>query len=119
MSWEDLRELRERGQRPALPVCVTTDFWRCRDRAEAGALVIVHKAGERFEAQLLDGLEVELFLDGCAQTSAVARLIREREVAPASVVAWCKCWGELGSFWNRDCSTGAETLKAWDALCAR
>lgn len=90
MTWDDLRAMREQGQRPALPVAVTTKGWHWRSLADIGCMVIEHRAGERFPVELTEGLPVLLFLD-CRQAQAVAKLFRSKGQWPASVQSWCEC----------------------------
>jgi hypothetical protein len=116
-TWSDLRELRRMGRKPALPLYVTTDYRRCWDAHNQGAMIIEHKAGERFEFDLLAGLDVVLYLDECSQTSAVSRRLAEEAEQPKSVRAWCRCEGECNSTCWPNCSVGDECRKAWETLC--
>ena len=118
MTWDDLRALRENGQRP-LQLVVTTDWRRAAPLADAGAMVIVHRKGEPMPVELLEGLDVELRLDDCAQACAVARLVRSRDVAPACVRAWCSCDASVDTMWPYDCKAKIEMDAAWEALCNR
>jgi hypothetical protein len=118
-TWADLEALRATGQRPRLPLIVTTRFERCREAADAGAMVIVHQAGERFPVELLAGLETDLYLEDCSQATAVARLIRERNVRAACVRVWCQCEKELMRYWHANCRQCEAEIAAWNAFCDR
>lgn len=116
-AWADLRAIRAMGQKPALPLHVTTDYRRCWDAHNQGALVIEHKPGERFEHGLLAGLDVVLHLDDCKQTYAVSRALQGLTSKPRSVLGWCKCEGELSTGCWPNCTIGDECREAWEALC--
>lgn len=116
-TWSDLRELRRQGLKPRLPVYVTTHFDNCRSHAEEGAMVIVHKAGEKFEFDLLSGLDVCLRLDSCEQVSRVSRRLKELEIRPASALGWCRCEGDWNSFCWPNCKAGQEAHDVWEAMC--
>lgn len=98
MNWDDLAQLRSRGQRPLLPVVVTTwpGVWRphARDLSDAGVLVITHEPGTPMPVALLEGLSVILALENCGQTDAVCRLLRQRGIK-ATVHGWCACYREF------------------------
>lgn len=98
MNWDDLAELRARGQKPLLPVVVTTwpGPWRPHGRefSDAGVMVITHEPGKPMPVALLDGLSVILALENCGQTDAVCRMLRARGVK-ATVHGWCACYREF------------------------
>jgi hypothetical protein len=118
VNWQDLRELRERGQRP-VKLVVTTSWLRSAEQAAAGAMVVVHRSGEPFPVELLDGLDVELRLDDCAQATAVGRMLKGRAIQPSRVHTWCRCEDFSGAFWNPDCNTGDAIRAAWEGMCDR
>jgi hypothetical protein len=97
-TWAELRELRNAGLAPTLPVVITTrhDIWRLmRHLIEHGWLVVMHKPGDPFPVELLAGLDVVLFLDSCDQAQAVIRQLKERGVQVASLGAWCPCFQRM------------------------
>jgi hypothetical protein len=118
MTWDDLRALRESGQKP-LSLVVTTDWGRCRSLADAGAMVVVHRKGDPMPIELLAGLDVELRLDECRQACAVARLLRSKDISPATTRAWCACDGSVDSMWPYTCAAKRDMDTAWEALCSR
>jgi len=90
-DWDALRMLRMSGQKPALPVIVTTKP-RLPQRLEGvGCLVILHKAGEPMPIKLLDGLDVIFMLDTCGLMIHVEQLRKAKGVEFASARAWCGC----------------------------
>jgi hypothetical protein len=112
MTWQELRTLRDRGQKPRL-LCVTTDFRRCVDRAKSGAMVVVHRAGEALPVELLDGLNVELHLDDCSQTFRLAKAWKSWGVQPALCSAWCQCEGRMSICVSPNCEHNAECARDW------
>lgn len=112
MNWTDLASLRARGQRPAL-LCVTTEFRRCREQAEAGAMVVVHKPGEPLPVELLEGLNIELHLDDCSQTFRLLKAWKARDVAPALCSAWCRCEGAMTIAISPNCTHAQECWRLW------
>lgn len=116
-NWTDLAALRQSGRKPALPVVITTRYAKCLAQAAAGAMVIVQEKGKPIPVELLEGLDVELYLDDCAQATAVANIVRQHNVTPASFFVWCECEQWLDSRWNHDCKHGAEAAAAWEKLC--
>jgi hypothetical protein len=95
-SWQDLRALRQTGQRPTLPVIVSTGHYRLdRNLRESGCLVITHKPGEMFHVELLQGLRVMLFVGRCERANRVAKSMMARGVEPAQMQVWCECSAEL------------------------
>ncbi len=116
-TWSDLRQLRRQGLKPRLPLYVTTNFDNCREAAEIGAMVVVHKTGEKFEFELLRGLNVFLRLESCEQVSKVARRLRELDLRPASCQGWCRCEGAYNSYVWPNCKAGDAAHAAWEAMC--
>jgi hypothetical protein len=94
-SWRQLQEMRSRGERPALPVIVTTSSRLEGNLRGVGALVIEHRPGERMPVQVLDGLRVILALDRCDRALAVKHLMDGRGVRCERVQAWCRCSKQL------------------------
>lgn len=90
-GWNDLAELRIRGQRPVFPVIVTDRWILARNMTDVGCVAILHKRGEPMPVRWLDGLDVMLDFGQCELAGRVARLMRERDVKPKSVRAWCDC----------------------------
>jgi hypothetical protein len=98
MSWDNLRQLRRQGLKPSLPVVVMTDAGKpSRLLAEEGCMVIVHKPGEAFHVELLDGLRVWLFLRSCDRAQAVIRTMNHRGVQPSELRSWCECMARMDS----------------------
>lgn len=116
MNWDDLRHLRENGQRPMKLIVSTA--WRWCQSLDEGVMVVIHGKGEPFPVDLLHGLDVELRFEECAQATAVARLTRARGVQPARMHVWCRCENFSGPFWSPDCKTGDEIRAAWETVCA-
>lgn len=116
-TWTDLRALRRQGLKPRLPVYVTTNFDVCRSHAEEGAMVIVHKTGEKFEFDLLRGLDVCLRLESCEQVHRISQRLAELEIRPASALGWCRCEGQWDSWCWPNCRIGDSGRAAWEALC--
>lgn len=94
-TWDSLRLLRSHGQKPALPVIVTTKPDLPRRLWGVGCMVIVHKAGDVFPVKLLDGLDVILVLDRCELGNSVFRLADAKGVKFARLQAWCHCGAHL------------------------
>jgi hypothetical protein len=121
MTWKDLAELRAAGQKPLLPIIVTTwpKPWRphAREIFERGAMVITHKSGEPIPVKLLDGLRVILALDSCDQTSAVCRLLAARGVKAQSIHGWCQCYREFTAC-PAKCAETHEQIAALEACNA-
>lgn len=90
-DWDALRQLRMGGQKPALPVIVTTKPKLPQRLDGVGCLVILHKAGESMPIGLLDGLDVIFMLDTCELMIHVEHLRKSKGVNFASSRAWCSC----------------------------
>lgn len=98
MTWDDLRQLRAAGLKPSLPVMVATkpgSLGRLLD--SEGFAVLEVKAGEPFHAELLDDLDVLLFLGNCDRASAVVKAMRAKSVKPERLRTWCECSQQLDS----------------------
>ena len=92
MSWDNLRQMRQSGLRPKLPVVVTVDGKRPASLlSDLGCLIVQHRAGEKFPAELLDGLRVWLFLGNCGRAQKVGVMMAEKGIRPAEFQAWCEC----------------------------
>src|SRR5678815_1791769 len=91
MSWADLREIRRQGLRPSLPVVIVSGPAPMRLLREEGCLLIEHKPGESFHAELLEDLRVWLFLGNCNRAQAVVCAMNIRGVQPRELNAWCEC----------------------------
>lgn len=109
MTWNDLRAMRLRGQRPALRVFVTTDERFARRMGWVGAAAIVHEVGTPMPVELLDGLDVILDLGRCERAGAVQRLCDAKGVTLERCQAWCRCDQSL-SIGPRPCEEGED---AW------
>ncbi|HQT26241.1 MAG TPA: hypothetical protein PLK99_06540 [Burkholderiales bacterium] len=94
-TWDSLQLLRSHGQKPALPVIVTTKPDLPRKLWGVGCMVIVHKAGDVFPVKLLDGLDVILMLDRCELGSSIFQLAASKGVKFAKLQAWCRCGDHL------------------------
>lgn len=90
-NWDALRMLRMAGQKPALPVIVTTKPILPQRLEGVGCLVILHKAGEVMPVKLLDGLDVIFFFDRCELAIHVEHLAQAKGVTFASSRTWCGC----------------------------
>ena len=106
MSWADLRELRKQGMAPSFPVVITTGSYP-RALGELGCLVIQHKAGDPFPAELLEDIRVWCFLGGCDRGQAVVKAMASKGVKPAEFKSWCECSQRLDSMPVR-CEVGRE-----------
>ncbi len=91
MTWDDLAELRGRGQRPTLRTFVTTDPAFARRMTWVGCAAVLHEAGTPMPVELLDGLDVILDVGSCERAGKVARLMAERDVRCSRLQAWCRC----------------------------
>jgi hypothetical protein len=110
MGWDRLQELRAKGQRPLLPVFITTEG-KWKYRLPRSYLVIEVKPGEAFRSDLLEGLDVILAL-GCDRAARVVKAINDQNIVCRSVTAWCPCTKEMVvAGW--DCSTMAKQAKEW------
>lgn len=94
-TWADLAAMRARGERPKLPVFVTTGTRLSRNLYGVGALTIDVKSGDKMPVRLLDGLDVILVLDNCMQSVGVKHLMDERDCRAKRLRAWCRCGNEL------------------------
>lgn len=90
-DWDALRMLRMGGQKPTLPVIITTKPYLPRRLEGVGCMVILHKAGDVMPIQLLDGLDVIFFFDKCELTIHVERLAKAKEVTFGWAKTWCSC----------------------------
>lgn len=90
-DWDALRLMRLAGQKPALPVIVTTKPDLPRRLEGVGCLVILHKAGEVMPIKLLEGLDVIFNFDRCALELHVEHLAKAKGVKFASSRVWCGC----------------------------
>lgn len=91
VTWQDLAELRKRGQRPTLPVCITDRWGMAVNLVGAGCLAIRHRPGEPMPVKWLHGLDVILAFANCEMAGKVKRLMDARDVRPKSLRAWCAC----------------------------
>lgn len=114
-TWAELEAMRKQGMRPK-QLIVASNFNMVRAQAEAGAMVVVHKRGEKFRPELLRGLDVLLHFENCNQTHAAVRLMREREQMPKACAAWCQCEGELSTCVWTSCKARYEAAIAWDEM---
>jgi hypothetical protein len=96
-DWDALRLLRLHGQRPSLPVIITTKPYLPQRLEGIGCMVILHKAGERMPVKLLDGLHVIFFFERCELGGHVTQLAKEKRVTFASSQTWCCCDGRLST----------------------
>jgi hypothetical protein len=96
-TWADLKELRDAGYRPAHTLMIFGEGHANLRRAmlELGAMVIDHASDEPVPAQLLQGLDVLLLFERCAESSAIAAAIRASTAPPARCRAWCECSRDL------------------------
>lgn len=95
VTWEHLRQLRANGQRPVHRLIVTNDPRFAYGFENLGAMCIVQRAGESMPVELLEGLDVLLWLKSCDQAAAVLRLCKARNVHLASLRTLCRCYGTL------------------------
>lgn len=93
--WQDLAELRQRGQKPQLPVFVTDRWALAQNVRGAGCLAIRHQPGESMPVKWLHGLDVVLVFANCEMAGKVKRLMDARGVVPKSLRAWCQCANAL------------------------
>ncbi len=91
IGWDSLRLLRSHGQRPSLPVIVTSHRWLPNRLWGVGCLVVYHPPGTPFPVRLLDGLDVILMLERCELAEFVQRLADTRGVQFARLRTWCAC----------------------------
>lgn len=112
LSWDELRAMREAGQRPGLPVVVTLDRRDAYRLFTPAFAVVVHEPGKPMPLELLDGLAVILRMR-CPQASKVARALRSKGVRPAHCESWCECLRELTSGPAATCTLGIEIGAEW------
>lgn len=110
-TWADLRALRENGQRPAEMIVITTQRWFVRGWDQQGVMCILHRAGESLPVELLQGLEVMVWLDSCDQTYALIKHMNLRGVQTKNFHHVCKCYSTCES-WCRPCQDTHEVM-AW------
>lgn len=115
MTWQELSALRERGQRPRT-LCITTDFWRCREQADKGSMVVVHKPGKALPLELLEGLNVELHLDDCSQAFRLAKAMKARVIEWGNCASWCRCEQRMSICIAPDCQEAQKDLAFWESL---
>jgi hypothetical protein len=109
-DWDSLRMLRMNGQKPALPVIVTTKPHLPRRLEGVGCMTILHTAGQPMPVQLLDGLEVIFWFDNCGLMFHVSNLAKSKGVTFARTQVWCSCMGGLSLF-ALSCDSHAAMLK--------
>lgn len=90
-TWDSLRLMRLHGQKPALPVIVTSKPHLPQRLAGVGCLVILHRAGEVMPVKLLDGLDVIFNFDRCELVTHVMHLAKAKGVTFERTRAWCGC----------------------------
>jgi hypothetical protein len=90
-DWDALRQMRIAGQKPSLPVIVTTLPQLPKRLEGVGCLVILHKAGEAMPIKLLDGLDVIFYFRQCDLMVPVWKLAKSKDVTFASARTWCSC----------------------------
>lgn len=112
-TWEQLHELRAAGKRPTYRVVVTTDPSFAHRVADPAVMCIVHKPGAAMPVELLEGLDVLLWLDNCDQCTAVLRLCRAKEIQPRDLRLWCSCFRHFDTGCS-PCKDATETL-SWIA----
>lgn len=94
-DWDALRQLRLGGQKPSLPIIVTTKPYLPRRLYGVGCLVILHRAGEVMPIALLEGLDVIFWFDRCELVIHVDRLAKSKGIKFGWVKVWCSCAGVL------------------------
>lgn len=109
-DWDALRMLRMAGQKPALPIIVTTNPNLPRGLEGVGCLVILHKPGSPMPVKLLDGLDVIFWFETCELVLHVEHLAKARGVKFASSRVWCGCVNML-SILPMNCYSNHEMLK--------
>jgi len=72
-------------------------------------MVVLHKPGEALPVELLDGLNVELYLDDCSQTFRLSKAWKAKGVQPSLCSAWCKCEQRMSICVSPNCKHGGET----------
>lgn len=90
-DWDALRMLRQSGQKPTLPVIVTTKPDLPRRLEGVGCLVILHRAGEVMPIKLLEGLDVIFNFDKCGLVTHVMDLAKAKGVVMGWTKVWCGC----------------------------
>lgn len=91
LTWEALRELRAGGQKPTLPIIVTTKRHLPYRLHGVGCMVILHEAGKAMPVNLLEGLDVIFFFDRCDLVVSVWNLCQSKGIRMASTKTWCSC----------------------------
>ena len=109
-DWDALRMMRLAGQKPVLPVIVTTKPILPQRLEGVGCLVILHKAGEVMPVKLLEGLDVIFFFERCELANAVRKLAMDKGVQFGRSQTWCGCAGLL-SILPMNCYSHGEMIK--------
>lgn len=86
VSWNQLAELRQRGQQPALPVCLAIGKWPGFYQTEFAVIHI--DRDETLPLDLLAGLEVWL-LTGCREAVRISELAKAQLVKRGFWQCWC------------------------------
>jgi hypothetical protein len=109
-DWDALRQLRMSGQKPALPVIVTTKPHLPKRLEGVGCLVILHKAGEVMPIKLLEGLDIIFNFDKCGLELHVEHMRREKGIKFGRTQVWCSCANVL-SILPMNCYSHGEMIK--------
>jgi hypothetical protein len=109
-DWDALRQIRLAGQKPTLPVIVTSIPHLPKRLEGVGCLVILHQSGEVMPVKLLEGLDVIWFFDRCHVAQFTWKLCQDKGVKLARSRVWCAC-AELLSALPMWCDSHADMVR--------
>jgi hypothetical protein len=110
-EWDTLRQMRNAGHKPALPVFICSYPRFAKNLTDCGAFVIVHPPSRPMPVELLEGLDVRLHFLNCDMGGRVKRLMDAKDVKPKSLQVWCNC-GETYTVSCGPCDDGSEPWAA-------
>lgn len=90
LTWQDLRTLRSRGQKPELPIVITSGRWPGLWDTDICCI----DANGPMDLELLSGLTVLLFT-GCRLSENIALELRRNAIQPKRLLGWCQAQGAL------------------------
>jgi len=108
-DWNQLRELRSTGNKPALPIIITSKKYLPR-RLPDTCMTIIHEAGTPMPVELLEGLDVIVWFDRCEIASAVWKLLKAKSVKCSCFRAWCTC-GSMLTIAPMDCESHRRAIE--------
>ena len=83
--------MRLAGQKPSMPVIVTSQAHLPKRLEGVGCMVILHRAGDVMPVKLLEGLDVIWFFEQCHLAQFTWKLCQDKGVKLARSRVWCGC----------------------------